>query len=128
HNVWIIYEPLFWAPFLYGYGSYPYGSYYNGGYDEGRYDESGYYNNAPNDRYEPNEYSAPADTTQSQDETNSRVNEVQSALARAGYYDGPIDGRLGETTRKALRRYQRDRGLAVTGSINRAVIEALRLR
>ncbi|HEX8076207.1 MAG TPA: peptidoglycan-binding protein, partial [Chthoniobacterales bacterium] len=58
----------------------------------------------------------------------ARVNEVQSALAREGYYDGPIDGRLNSATRKALRKYQRDHGLDATGNIDRAVIEALRLR
>jgi membrane-bound lytic murein transglycosylase B len=56
------------------------------------------------------------------------VSEVQSALAREGYYDGRIDGRLGNATQKALRRYQRDHGLEVTGGISRGVIEALRLR
>jgi peptidoglycan hydrolase-like protein with peptidoglycan-binding domain len=56
------------------------------------------------------------------------VSDVQSALAREGYYDGPIDGKLGDATRRALRKYQRDHNLDVTGAINRPLIEALRLR
>ena len=61
-------------------------------------------------------------------DAGSQVSNVQSALAREGYYDGAIDGRLGPATQKALRRYQRDHGLPVTGGISRAVIEALQLR
>ena len=121
NNVWFIYEPFFWSPFAYGYGyGYsPYGGYYdNAYYDNGSYDDSS----------ASNEYSPATYTNQPQSETDSRVSDVQRALAREGYYDGPIDGSLGNMTRKALRRYQRDRGLEVTGAISRAVIEALRLR
>jgi hypothetical protein len=113
NGFWFIYDPFLY-PYGYGYGYYPYGSYYDGGY----YDDS----------YASDEYAPSAYTDQSQDETGSRVSDVQSALSREGYYDGPIDGRLGAGTRKALRRYQRDHGLDVTGGINRAVIEALQLR
>jgi hypothetical protein len=124
NNVWVIYEPFFWSPFAYGYGYYPYGGYYDGGYyDNGYYDNSSY-----DDSYASNEYSPATYTNQAESETGSRVSDVQRALAREGYYDGPIDGRLGNATRKALRNYQRDRGLDVTGTVNRAVIEALRLR
>jgi putative peptidoglycan binding protein len=118
NNVWVIYEPFFGYPYGYpygfGYGYYPYGSYY----DDGAYD----------DGYAPTEYSPETYTNQPEDELGSRVSDVQSALSREGYYDGPIDGRLGSATRKALRRYQSDHGLDVTGGINRAVIEALRVR
>jgi hypothetical protein len=113
NNFWVIYDPFFWYPYTYGYG-YPYGAYY----DDTYYDDSS----------APNEYSPAPYTNQPESETGSRVTEVQSALAREGYYDGPIDGRLGNATRKALRRYQRDHGLEATGAINHAVTEALRLR
>jgi hypothetical protein len=118
NNFWVIYDPFFWSPYAYGYG-YPYGAYY----DDTYYDDS----YAPTE-YAPNEYSPAPSSNQPDNETGSRVSEVQSALAREGYYDGPIDGRLGNATRKALRRYQSDHGLDATGTINRAVIEALRLR
>jgi len=115
NNVWVIYEPLFWYPYDgYGYGYYPEGSYYDSTY----YDDS-----YASDQYEPATY-----TNQQDYETGSRVSDVQRALAREGYYDGQIDGRLSNATRKALRRYQRDHGLEVTGGISRGVIEALRLR
>jgi hypothetical protein len=116
NNVWVIYEPFFFSPYAYGYGYYPYGSYY---------DNAAY---SYDDRYAQNEYSADTDYSQPAEESGSRVSNVQSALAREGYYDGPIDGSLGPATQKALRRYQRDHGLQVTGSVSRGVLEALRLR
>lgn len=114
NNVWVIYEPLFWYPYTYGYGYYPYDGYYDSTY----YDDS-----YASDQYEPATY-----TNQQDYETGSRVSDVQRALAREGYYDGQIDGRLSNATQKALRRYQRDHGLEVTGGISRGVLEALRLR
>jgi len=50
---------------------------------------------------------------------------VQSALARRGYYRGAIDGVLGPETRSAIRSFQAQRGLAVTGQIDSNLIRAL---
>jgi putative peptidoglycan binding protein len=112
NGFWFIYDPFLFYPYGYGYDFYPYGSYADATYYDDRYAE-----------YAP-------DTTANQPEydAGSQVGNVQSALAREGYYDGAIDGRLGPATEKALRRYQRDHGLPVTGGISRAVIEALQLR
>ncbi len=51
---------------------------------------------------------------------------VQEALANAAY--GPLlaDGLLGQQTRDAIERFQRDRNLPVTGEINDALILELR--
>jgi hypothetical protein len=124
NNFWVIYEPFFWSPYAYGYGYYPYGGYYDNAYYDNAYYDNGYYD----DSYASNEYSPSPYTNQPESDTGSRVSDVQSALAREGYYDGPINGRLGDATRRALRKYQRDHNLDVTGAINRPVIEALRLR
>jgi hypothetical protein len=113
NGFWFIYDPFPFYP--YGYGFYPYASYYNAPY---------YYD----DSYATEEYAQAPETDQPQYQVDSRVSSVQSALARAGYYDGAIDGRLGPSTQKALRKYQRDHGLPATGAIDRAVIQALRLR
>lgn len=116
HNAWVIIDPWFY-PWGFGYGYYPYGaySYYDGGY----YD----------DGYAPSEYSqVPPQSQYDSGDGDSSVSEVQSALARAGYYRGAIDGSLGPATRNALKRYQRDQGLAITGRIDRPVIETLGLR
>lgn len=53
--------------------------------------------------------------------------DVQRALARRGYYNGPIDGDLGPGTRAAIRAYQYDHDLPVSGRIDRYLIDALRL-
>lgn len=42
---------------------------------------------------------------------------VQQQLAAEGYYNGPVDGINGPMTRAAVRAYQADRGLAVTGDV-----------
>lgn len=53
---------------------------------------------------------------------------VQVELKRRGYYrGGAVDGLLGPMTRRALARYQRDRGLYVTRSIDGPTLAALGL-
>lgn len=49
---------------------------------------------------------------------SERVREVQLKLHEKGYYDGEIDGIPGPKTRDALREYQRDNNLEVTGRLN----------
>ena len=53
--------------------------------------------------------------------------DVQEQLARAGYYDGPIDGVLGPMTREAIAAYQADNGLAVTSAIDEPTLATLGL-
>ncbi len=52
---------------------------------------------------------------------------VQEQLARAGYYDGPIDGLLGPMTREAIGAYQADNGLAITSAIDEPTLATLGL-
>jgi len=52
----------------------------------------------------------------------------QIALKELGYNPGPIDGVLGPATRDAIRQFQRDHGLAVTGQFNEATVIHLRRR
>ena len=114
NNAWIIYDP--W-PYWWGYGYYPYYPYYSY-YDDGsNYDES----------YPTAEYPQEQHPTEAVYDS-SRISEVQSALSREGYYSGAIDGRLNANTRAALRNYQRDHHLTVTGVIDRRILEGLRLR
>jgi hypothetical protein len=114
NGFWFIYDPFLYYPW--GYGYYPYGY-----YDTPYYDENVY---QPEQEYSQ----APADTKDAEYSGDARVSDVQSALAREGYYDGPVDGTLGPSTRNALRRYQREHGLDATGGITSGVIHALRLR
>lgn len=52
---------------------------------------------------------------------------VQRALAKRGYYGGPIDGDIGPGSRAAIRAYQVDRALPVTGRIDGPLLKSLRL-
>lgn len=45
------------------------------------------------------------------------VTELQRALKKAGYDPGPVDGRVGKKTKSAIRRFQRDQGLASYGVV-----------
>ena len=51
--------------------------------------------------------------------------DVQEQLARAGYYDGPIDGVLGTMTREAIAAFQADNGLAITSAIDEPTLATL---
>lgn len=53
--------------------------------------------------------------------------DVQIALSRRGYYHGPVDGDIGPGTRRAIRAYQYDRGLYVSGTIDGQLIRSLGL-
>jgi len=53
--------------------------------------------------------------------------DVQRALRSRGYYRGYIDGDVGTGTRAAIRAYQRDRGLYVTGRIDSSLLRSLRI-
>ena len=120
HNgFWFVYDPFPWYAYPYGWG-YPYGYGYDPYYD-GAYAETPYYD-------ENNQYSQDPSANNSHTESGARVSEVQRALAREGYYDGAVDGVMGAGTRRALRNYQRDHHLDVTGGITQGTIEALRLR
>jgi peptidoglycan hydrolase-like protein with peptidoglycan-binding domain len=47
----------------------------------------------------------------------STVKAIQQILADLGYDPGPVDGKLGGTTARAISTFQRDRDIAETGSI-----------
>ena len=53
--------------------------------------------------------------------------DVQRALAHQGYYHGPIDGEIGSGSRAAIRAYESDHGLEVTGRIDNALLRSLHI-
>jgi len=53
------------------------------------------------------------------------IRRVQTALAELGYLPGTIDGFLGEQTRVAIRQFERDRGLPITGDVTEALVAEL---
>lgn len=52
---------------------------------------------------------------------------VQQVLARAGYYRGAIDGIIGPRTIRAIRAFERSRGLPVDGRIDSALLARMGL-
>jgi len=47
--------------------------------------------------------------------TPERIQEIQQALAQAGYFKAQPNGRWDEQTREAMRHYQADHGFPATG-------------
>ena len=66
--------------------------------------------------------SAHAKTTFNQ----STIRSVQQELKTSGYYHGKIDGVVGPNTKSAIRAYQKDQNLAVTGRLNSGTVMKLR--
>lgn len=63
--------------------------------------------------------------TMSMGDRNSRVLKAQGILFESKYYDGPLDGRYGIVLAKAVRKFQQDNQLPVTGDINASTWAAL---
>lgn len=103
-------------PYFYDYGyDRPY--YYGPSFGLSFYSRPSYYYS------EPYVYrSAPRASTSYE---GSLAADVQEALKRRGYYKGSVDGDIGPASRSAIRAYQSDRGLSVTGRIDRSLLEAL---
>ena len=93
-----------------GGGFYPYSWYYPYDY--------GYYSYAQPLVYED---------VASYGDGGSLVAEVQTTLARAGFYRGAIDGVMGPQTRRAIRAYERARGLPVDGEIDNQLLGTMGL-
>ena len=52
--------------------------------------------------------------------------ELQEKLVRLGYDPGPVDGKVGSATRKAIRAFQKQAGKPADGYANFALLEAVR--
>ena len=103
--------PRYYSGYYGGYYPYSYGSYYGGYYPS----VSLTYSSVPRTYAQPY-YDSTA---------GSLEVDVQRALKRRGYYSGAIDGDIGPGSRNAIRSYQADRGLAVTGRIDSALLRSL---
>jgi hypothetical protein len=90
---------------------------------------SSYYYNAPGVRYYASRTAVPARYLGGgyASDYGGTDAAVQRALARRGYYNGPIDGDLGSGSRRAISRYQADHALAVTGSVTSSLLRSLGL-
>ena len=111
------YYPYYASGYPYNYdNSYPY-DYYNGNADS-------YYDSSSLSDYD--DQASYSDSQQSV--ANATVGAVQSELAQLGYYNGAVDGVLGDETEAALARYQQDHDISVTGTVNAATLQSLGIR
>ena len=122
--------PYYYPFFDYGFG-YPY--YYGGGFGygfatpyyggyAGEFDPAyGYYAPPPYDA-RLDERLAPGSAPSS---SQSLPGAVQSQLAKRGYYKGKVTGEFNESSRSALRRFQKDNHLKDTGRIDEPTLKAL---
>jgi Putative peptidoglycan binding domain len=57
--------------------------------------------------------------------SDSKVRDAQAALNSQGYDAGAVDGQWGPNTQAAVRRFQAERGLAQSGTLDSATLNAL---
>jgi Putative peptidoglycan binding domain len=57
--------------------------------------------------------------------SNDSIRSAQSALNAQGYDAGTVDGQYGPATRNALLKFQADKGLTQTGTLDSATLNAL---
>lgn len=88
-----------------------------------------YYYARPGVSYYPNQGAIPQQyRTQDAYRMNSDDYRVQQALARLGYYQGPVDGQFGPQSYRALNSYQRAQGMPVTNGLTSVLLRALGLQ
>ncbi|MFO0992423.1 MAG: peptidoglycan-binding domain-containing protein [Hyphomicrobiales bacterium] len=58
-------------------------------------------------------------------QSSDPIRRVQMVLSELGYLPGTIDGFLGEQTRDAIRQFERDRHLPITGDVTEALMAEL---
>ena len=47
------------------------------------------------------------------------IRQIQTALKNAGFYKGPVDGRIGPRTKEAIKEFQKARGLKADGVVGK---------
>lgn len=68
---------------------------------------------------------AAAPATAAATSRSEQIRMVQQALNRQGYNAGTEDGKLGKGTRAAIRAFQKDQGMKVTGDLSPALVSRL---
>src|SRR5438093_11524502 len=132
HNRFFIFDNGFWFGLDAGFFPWDYLPYYAGDYYPYDYytDVQPAYNIAPDSAYpygyytgvQP-DYNTAADNGAPVADTT--VEATQERLAQLGYYNGPVDGSFGPTTRDAVAKYQIDNQLDVTGSLSPDTLQSL---
>ena len=132
HNRFFVFDNGFWFGLDDGFFPWDYLPYYAGDYYPYDYytDVQPDYNTAPANAYpygyytgvQPDYNNAAANGAPVADPT---VEAAQERLAQLGYYNGPVDGTFGPTTRDAVANYQIDNQLDVTGSLSPETLQSL---
>jgi hypothetical protein len=132
HNRFFVFADGFWCGLDAGFFPWDYLPYYAGDYYPYDYytDVQPDYNIAPASAYpygyytgvQPDYNNAAANGVPVADPT---VEATQERLAQLGYYNGPVDGIFGPTTRDAVAKYQIDKQLDVTGSLSPDTLQSL---
>ena len=73
-----------------------------------------YDNTRPSDSYEK-----PAKKTYSEAAIQLSPKQIQRALKKAGFYQGPIDGNIGPKTKEAIIKFQKANGLKADGIVGK---------
>src|SRR6266513_681403 len=132
HNRFFVFDDGFWFGLDDGFYPWDYLPYYADDYYPYDYyaDVQPDYNTAPASAYPYGYY-----TGVEQDYNNAAANgapvadptieATQERLAQLGYYNGPVDGIFGPTTRDAVAKYQIDNQLDVTGSLSPDTLQSL---
>jgi hypothetical protein len=132
HDRFFVFDNGFWFGLDPGFYPWDYLPYYAGDYYPYDYytDVQPDYNTAPASAYpygyytgvQPDYNTAPDNGAPAADAT---VEATQERLAQLGYYNGPVDGIFGPTTRDAVAKYQIDNQLDVTGSLSPDTLQSL---
>jgi hypothetical protein len=119
HNRFFVFDDGFWFGLDAGFYPWDYLPYYSDDYYPYDYyaDGSQPYDNT--DNTEPVDNGVPA--------ADPTVEATQERLAQLGYYNGPVDGIFGPTTRDAVANYQIANQLNVTGSLSPDTMQSLGL-
>jgi hypothetical protein len=132
HNRFFVFDNGFWCGLDAGFFPWDYLPYYAGDYYPYDYytDVQPDYNTAPDNAYPYGYYTGvqPDDNTAADNAApaaDPTVQATQERLAQLGYYNGPVDGIFGPTTRDALAKYQIDNQLDVTGSLSPDTLQSL---
>lgn len=73
-----------------------------------------------------NETGSVSDNIRGVTKESLKVKAVQKTLADLGYAPGPVDGALGDVTKRAIIAFQRDRKISETGRITPALLAELK--
>ncbi|MDO8662871.1 MAG: peptidoglycan-binding domain-containing protein [Candidatus Omnitrophota bacterium] len=72
-----------------------------------------------NDTWSAGSYEKSAKKTYTGSRVELSLKQIQRALKSAGFYQGPIDGKIGPKTKEAIRKFQKANGLKADGIVGK---------